>query len=125
MKTLTDKVVNRNLPKKELTRAEKRQLEREAAKMQKTYTLTHAQLEQIKKDVSIESTKRAFLMMLGFPVLTLRDKFGFGTQRLNKFMDQMVDLYEAYEQDYVSLEDLDKVIMEETGVTLLRKREGK
>lgn len=125
MRTLTEKVVKRHLPRTELSRAERRRLERDNDKTQKTYTLTHAQIEQMKKDVSMESTKKAFLMMMGFPLLTLRDKFGFGTQRLNKFMDQMVDLYEAYEMDYVSLEDLDKVIMEETGVTLIRKRDGK
>ena len=125
MRTYTDKVVKRHLPKTEMSRAERRQSERETAKKQKTYTLTQAQIDQMKEETSLKATERAFLMMLGFPLLTLRDKFGFGTQRLNKFMDQMVDLYEAYEQDYVSLDDLDKVIMEETGVLLKRKREGK
>ena len=125
MRTYTDKVVKRHLPKTEMSRAERRQSERETAKKQKTYTLTQAQIDQMKEETSLKATERAFLMMLGFPLLTLRDKFGFGTQRLNKFMDQMVDLYEAYEQDYVSLDDLDKVIQAETGVLLQRKREGK
>ena len=40
-------------------------------------------------------------------------------------MDKMMDLYEAYEMDYVDLADLDRTIMEETGVTLIKKREGK
>ncbi|NCB67150.1 MAG: hypothetical protein EOM48_13430, partial [Bacilli bacterium] len=125
MRTLTDKVVKRHLPRAELSREERRRIERAKQGKQKTYTLTQAQIDQMKEETSVKATERAFLMMLGFPLLTLRDKFGFGTQRLNRFMDQMVDLYEAYEQDYVSLEDLDKVIMAETGVTLTRKREGK
>ena len=125
MRTYTDKVVKRHLPKTEMSRAERRRLERDSSKSQKTYTLTQAQLDQKLKAVEMEATKKAFLMMMGFPLLTLRDKFGFGTAILNKFMDKMVDLYEAYELDYIDLADLDRTIMEETGVTLIRKREGK
>ena len=73
----------------------------------------------------MEATKKAFIMMMGFPLLTLRDKFGFGKERLNRFMDKMLDLYEAYEMDYVDLDDLNDTIMKETGVTLIKKREGK
>lgn len=125
MRNYTDKVVKRHLPKTEMSRAERRRLERDSSKSQKTYTLTQAQLDQKLKAVEMEATKKAFLMMMGFPLLTLRDKFGFGTARLNRFMDKMVDLYEAYELDYIDLADLDRTIMEETGVTLLKKREGK
>ena len=112
-------------PRIDLSRAERRRLERNQANQTKSYTFTQAQLDEKLKAVEMEATKKAFLMMMGFPLLTLRDKFGFGKKRLNQFMDKMVDLYEAYELDYVDLEDLDRTIMEETGVTLIRKREGK
>lgn len=125
MRTYTDTAVQRHTPRSDMSRAERRQAERETAKKQKTYTLTQAQLDQKLKAVEMEATKKAFLMMMGFPLLTLRDKFGFGKERLNRFMDKMMDLYEAYEMDYVDLADLDRTIMEETGVTLLKKREGK
>ena len=125
MRTHTEKAIQRHLPRTEMSRAERRQSERETAKKQKTYTLTQAQLDQKLKAVEMQATKKAFVMMMGFPLLTLRDKFGFGKKRLNRFMDKMMDLYEAYEMDYVDLADLDRTIMEETGVTLIRKREGK
>lgn len=125
MRNYTDKVVKRHLPKTEMSRSERRQSERETAKKQKTYTLTQAQLDEKLKAVEMQATKKAFVMMMGFPLLTLRDKFGFGKERLNRFMDKMLDLYEAYEMDYVDLADLDRTIMEETGVTLLKKREEK
>ena len=95
MRTHTEKAIQRHLPRTEMSRAERRQSERETAKKQKTYTLTQAQIDQMKKE------------------------------RLNRFMDKMMDLYEAYEMDYVDLADLDRTIMEETGVTLIKKREGK
>lgn len=125
MRSYTNKVVKRHLPRTEMSRAERRRLERDSSKLQKTYTLTQAQLDQKLKAVEMQATKKAFVMMMGFPLLTLRDKFGFGKERLNRFMDKMMDLYEAYELDYVDLADLDRTIMEETGVTLLKKREGK
>lgn len=125
MRNYTDKVVKRHTPIADMSRAERRQAERETAKKQKTYTLTVAQIEQMKKEATMDATKRAFLMMMGFPLLTLRDKFGFGKKRLNQFMDKMLDLYEAYENDYVDLDDLNNTILEETGVTLLEKRKGK
>ena len=125
MRSYTDKVVKRHTPRAEMSRAERRRLERDNGKSQKTYTLTQAQIDQMKKEVSMEATKKAFLMMMGFPLLTLRDKFGFGKARLNRFMSHMLDMYEAYEMDYVDLDDLNNTILEETGVTLLEKREGK
>lgn len=125
MRTHTEKAIQRHLPRTEMSRAERRQSERETAKKQKTYTLTQAQLDEKLKAVEMQATKKAFVMMMGFPLLTLRDKFGFGKERLNRFMDKMMDLYEAYELDYIDLADLDRTIMEETGVTLMRKREGK
>ena len=125
MRTHTEKAIQRHLPRTELSRAERRRLERNQANQTKTYTLTQAQLDEKLKAVEMQATKKAFVMMMGFPLLTLRDKFGFGKERLNRFMDKMMDLYEAYELDYVDLADLDRTIMEETGVTLLKKREGK
>lgn len=125
MRTQTQTAIKRHTPRAEMSRAERRRLERDSSKSQKTYTLTQAQIDQMKKEVSMEATKKAFLMMMGFPLLTLRDKFGFGKSRLNRFMSHMLDMYEAYEMDYVDLDDLNNTILEETGVTLLEKREGK
>ena len=125
MRTQTQTAIKRHTPRAELSRAERRRLERNQENQTKTYTLTQAQLDEKLKAVEMEATKKAFLMMMGFPLLTLRDKFGFGKERLNRFMDKMMDLYEAYEMDYVDLADLERTIMEETGVTLLKKREGK
>lgn len=125
MRTQTQTAIKRHTPRTEMSRAERRRMERDSSKSQKTYTLTQAQIDQMKKEVSMEATKKAFLMMMGFPLLTLRDKFGFGKARLNRFMSHMLDMYEAYEMDYVDLADLDRTILEETGVTLLEKREGK
>lgn len=125
MRTLTEKVIKPHLPRTAMSRAERRQLKRDDSKKPKRYTLTQAQIDKIKDDATMDATKRAFLMMLGFPLLALHDEFGFGKQRLNRFMEKMLDIYAAYEEDYIDLTDLHEVIMQETGVTIEENRKGK
>lgn len=104
-----------------LTRAEKRRQERQATKKQATYTLTQAQIDQLKHEASMAATKRAFLIMLGFPMLALRDTEKYGKKRMNRFVDKVLAIYDAYEKKYLSLEDLHKTIAEETGVSLANR----
>lgn len=101
-----------------LSRAEKRRMARERDRAQKTYTLTQNQIDQLKKEATLEATKKAFIIILGFPMLALRDQFGFGKKRLNEFMGKMLDIYDAYEEGYITLEDLHETINKETGVKI-------
>ena len=48
----------------------------------KTYTMTDAQLAQVRKDAQQE----IFLMQLAIPVLVLSDKFSFDEDQLNDFV---------------------------------------
>ena len=59
MRSYTDKVVKRHLPRTDLSREERRRLERNAKKSQAVYTLTAAQIEKIKKDATMEATKKS------------------------------------------------------------------
>lgn len=52
------------------------------AEKPKTYTMTDAQLAQVRKDAQEE----IFLMQLAIPVLVLSDKFGFDEDKLNDFI---------------------------------------
>lgn len=101
-----------------MNRSEKRRSERLIEKKQKVYTLTQAQIDKLKEDATMEATKRAFSIMLGFPLLALRDTFGFGKKRLTLFTDKVFEIYEAYNDDYIDLEDLHRTIEEETGVVI-------
>lgn len=103
-----------------MNRAEKRRLERDANKSQKVYTLTQAQIDEIKRDISIQSTKRAFHIMLAFPLMAMRDEFGFGKKRLQRIIDRILETYDAYEEKYITLEDLHTAIEDETGVAIMK-----
>lgn len=84
----------------------------------KTYTLTDVQIRQLKEKARKDAIDTAFILMLSIPTMALRDKFGFGKTRLERFTDATLDLYTAFNEDYVTLEDLVNTLKEETGITL-------
>jgi hypothetical protein len=101
-----------------MNRAERRKNKLSAEKP-KTYTLTMDQIEKIKYDAVDEATYKAFLMFLSIPVMVLHDKFGFGKQRLGKFMDYCLIWYEAVLHDEAGLMELVKVAKDECGINTI------
>lgn len=105
-----------------MNRAEMRRAKRENNKKQKTYTLTQVQIDTIKQEAIKEAVDRAFLLMLVIPVMVLHDKWWekSAKKRCSKFVDQCLDLYDSFEKDYVTLEDLKQCLEEESGVKIER-----
>jgi len=103
---------------KQLSRPEIRRQKRLQQTKQKTYTLTQYQIDTIKAEATQAATKRAFTIMLGMPLMVLRDQWGFGKKRLSLFTDKVFDIYEAYDDDRLTLADMHKTIEKETGVVL-------
>ena len=50
------------------------------------------------------------------PLLVLRDKFGFGQVRLNRYIDHLIIAVEDFNQGRFTLEDIEKMLKEETNV---------
>lgn len=69
-----------------------------------------------------EATKKAantgFLLMLGLPILVLRDKWGFGKVRLERFIDQTIEMYETFDEGYLTIDNIHQAIEEETGIKI-------
>lgn len=61
----------------------------------------------------INASYKAF-MLLG--IMALRDEYGFGTSRLEKWIDKMDDLIDSYDKGYISVQDLSDTIYDETGI---------
>ena len=74
--------------------------------------MTPKQIEKIRKDTIKDTLK---LMRL-FPLLALRDRFGFGEVRLRRYMEKFDDLIDSYNKDYIDLVDVAKVMKEEGGI---------
>ena len=54
----------------------------------RTYTLTEAQIREVKTSAAKEAVEVAVKAMLGLPLIVLRDDFGFGKQRLERFEER-------------------------------------
>ena len=95
-----------------MNRAELRRLNRDKLKTQKVYTLTQ---EEINKMVSAsverivqtkfqkllaEEVDKAFVVMMTLPSVALHDTFGFGKERLTRFMDNVCIKYFSMLEDY-------------------------
>ena len=99
-----------------MNRAERRRSARNQQQETKTYVLTEAQIEQMKYQAVHDAMKKTFLMFLSIPVMVLHDKFGFGKQRLTKFMDYCLIWYESVRDDETKLMELVKIAEEECGI---------
>ena len=85
----------------------------------RTYTLTDAQITEIKVGAAKEAIEVAVKAMLGLPLIVLRDDFGFGKQRLERFEERLMQQFGCFDEGNIDLETLKKVIEQETGAKIL------
>lgn len=79
--------------------------------------MTWDQIEAIKKDAKKEGMNFAFEMMIALPLLVLRDQFGFGKVRLQRFAESLSELTVDMNEDRLDLYDIADTLNEETGLT--------
>ena len=94
-------------------RANKKKILQQAKDNEKI-VLTRRELERMQ----LRWTRRAFTMTLYFSIMSLRDGFGFGKERLERFTNKFFSHYQAYDSDMVEVEDMQNAIFEETGFKL-------
>lgn len=86
-------------------------------KKKPTYNMTWDQIETIKKDAKKEGMNFAFEMMVALPLLVLRDQFGFGKVRLQRFAESLSELTVDMNEERLDLYDIADTLSEETGLT--------
>ena len=120
MKTIKQKAIKRLTPKTDsLTREQRRRAEREKVSGEATYTLTRAQIEKIKDDATQRALRQAFRMMIAFPVMAIRNQYGFQGKAIARMVDDIFKFYHDYENGFITLEDIDDIIKHETGYKIL------
>lgn len=77
-----------------MNRAERR---RQGKEKDKVYYLKQSEINAIKEEAVKEAVGKAFALMYYIPTMVLRDKWGFGKERLGRFADQVTDMYESYD----------------------------
>ena len=90
----------------------------------KTYTLTDAQIQRMKEEAAQKAAKRAFIAMLGLPLIALMDEFGFGKKRLERFVEKLLGEYRCFDEGYITLEEIAAGVEEKKGGGSLKERGG-
>lgn len=68
--------------------------------------------------MNLENTKKAVNIVTLIPLLVLRDEYGFGEKRLKRFLEQFKDTFDAYNEGYLDLEDIARVLKEEANIDI-------
>ena len=74
------------------------------------------QIRKMKAEEYEKGQQEALNIVNVFPLLVLRDKFGFGKKRLKRFSEEYLEVIDAYNKDYLDFDDVVKMIEEETGI---------
>lgn len=101
-----------------MNRAERRRQEKAEKKKTATLNLTADQFEQFKREQSRRTAFTALTLMLGIPLMVLRDHHGFGKKRLETFVENCIELFDSFDKGYFTFEDIQKTIYKETGVKI-------
>lgn len=83
--------------------------------------LTKAMIQQAKRTAANQATDQVVKLMLALPVYVLHDKWGFGKVRCERFANELLELYDAYQSGYVTIEDLLQVLENEAGMTISKE----
>lgn len=78
-------------------------------------TMTVKEKEKMKKKAIADALQIITL----FPLLALRDEFGFGEKRLKRFMDRMHNDIDAYEKGYLDLADVATTLKKEVNIEVV------
>lgn len=84
-------------------------------------SIKQSDIDAMKQEATKKGCELAFNLMLAIPTMVIHDKFGSLMKkdgRVEKFVDLCMEQYKCYEEGYVGLEELDKLLKDEAGVKI-------
>jgi hypothetical protein len=84
-------------------------------------SIKQSDIDRMKEEATEKGCKFAFGLMLAIPVMVIHDKFGSLMKkegRVEKFVDLCMEEYKCYEEGYVRLDEMAKILKEEAGVEI-------
>ena len=91
-----------------------------------TYNFTLEQIDGIKRKTVEETvdkvSREAFERMMVLSFLVLRDEWGFGEVRMERFMDQLSELVEDVSEGRLSMDDITATLEEEPGIEFMWRK---
>ena len=80
-----------------------------------------SEIEAIRQQALKEGCQQALFLMLAIPVMVIHDKYGILNRKVGReerFADEVIKLYQLYEQGYVDIKDLEQCLWEEAGLRI-------
>ena len=72
-----------------------------------------------RKEEKDQAILAAFHVCMTITLFVLHDKFGFGgLRRLPRFAEEVRKLFDAYQEGYLNIPDMQKVLKDETGIEI-------
>lgn len=104
-----------------MNRAERRK--KKVKRTEPVYNMTASQIEGMKVEITNDAICKAFALMVAFPTMVIHDKFDQlaelpDAQRVKRMGEMIIDLYDSYDRDYVSIRDLHEWLRDEVGVVI-------
>lgn len=84
-------------------------------------SIKQSDINAMKEDATTKGCKLAFQLMLVIPSMVIHDKFGSLMKkdgRVEKFVDLCIEEYRCYEEGYVRLDEMAKILKDEAGVEI-------
>lgn len=84
-------------------------------------SIKQSDIDAMKEEATGKGCKLAFNLMLAVPAMVIHDKFGSLMKkegRVEKFVDLCMEEYKCYEEGYVRLDEMAKILKEEAGVEI-------
>lgn len=82
-------------------------------------SIKSSDIKAMKDEATAKGCKFAFQLMLVIPSMVIHDKFGSLMKkegRLERFVDMCMEEYKCYEEGYVRLDEMAKILKDEAGV---------
>lgn len=84
-------------------------------------SIKQSDIDAMKEEATEKGCKMAFNLMLAVPAMVIHDKFGSLMKkegRVEKFVDMCMEEYKCYEEGYVRLDEMAKILKDEAGVEI-------
>ena len=86
-----------------------------------TYQVTTDDIRGYVQQGYDKGRKEAFDYLIAISLIVLRDFFGFGGARLEKFIDGVYEYYESITKKLVDIDEIIEAIKEETGIEIMKR----
>lgn len=92
--------------------------------MKKVDPMVKAMMLQAKRSAAKQATDDIVRTLIAIPVMVLHDKWGFGQKRLERFVEQLVEVLDSYERGYITMDDLMQALRDEAGIDLRERQKS-